>query len=140
MFTLNYEKRSVNATAPSKSHPSDSGFDLTVISLVKKEGDIEIYDTGIAIQPIGNFYMELVARSSLHKRGYMLANNVGVIDRTYTGNILVVLYKFDKEAPSLEVPARVVQIIPRPLPSVQLKQTNKLLTTQRGYGGFGSTG
>lgn len=137
---LYWEKRSPKAMAPSKAHPSDSGFDLTLVSFVKKEGEVEIYDTGIAIQAIGQYYMELVARSSLQKRGYMLANSVGVIDRGYTGNVFVCLYKFDKEAPQLEVPARVVQIVPRPLPMVYLEKVDQLITTQRGDKGFGSTG
>ena len=52
----------------------------------------------------------LVPRSSISKTGYMLANSVGVIDRTYTGNVLVPLIKVDKSMPDLILPARVVQL------------------------------
>jgi dUTP pyrophosphatase len=70
----------------------------------------------------------------------MLANSVGVIDRTYTGNVLVPLRKVDLRMPDLELPARVVQIIPRPIVHVQWQQVDSFDETARGEGGFGSTG
>lgn len=135
-----WTKTRPDAVAPSKSRASDSGFDLVLLEPVKQMGDVTLYDTGVRVQPAFGWYFDLVPRSSISKTGYMLANSVGVIDRTYTGPVLVALRKVDPEAPDLELPARLVQIIPRPIIHVQLEQVETLDETERGAGGFGSTG
>lgn len=129
-----------NAVAPFKGRISDSGYDLTLIGKVKQLGQVTFFDTGIQIQPGYGWYFDLVPRSSISKTGYMLANSVGVIDRTYTGNVLVPLIKIDADMPDLELPARVVQIIPRPIVHGQWQQVENFEATQRGAGGFGSSG
>ena len=70
----------------------------------------------------------------------MLANNVGIIDRTYTGSIIVPLIKVDPTKPDLELPSRLVQIIPRPIIHMDVVNVDSLNTTQRNSGGFGSSG
>lgn len=129
-----------NAVAPFKGRVSDSGYDLTLIGKVKEVGNVTFFDTGIQIQPGFGWYFDLVPRSSISKTGYMLANSVGVIDRTYTGNVLVPLVKVDQNMPDLELPARVVQIIPRPIVHGQWQQVDSFDATERGAGGFGSSG
>lgn len=128
-----------NAVAPSKEFASDSGFDLTLIERAKQHGMVEFFRTGIRVQPAFGWYFDLVPRSSISKSGYMLANGVGIIDRAYVGEILVPLIKIDKDAPDLELPARLVQIIPRPIVAAELIEVDELESTARGSGGFGST-
>ena len=70
----------------------------------------------------------------------MLANAVGVIDRAYVGEVLVPLVEFDPAAPDLPLPARVVQLIPRPIVTGEVVEVAQLEDTARGSGGFGSTG
>ncbi|WP_420455199.1 hypothetical protein [Rubrivirga sp.] len=135
-----WTKTRPDAVAPSKSRASDSGFDLVLLEPVKVLGDVTLYDTGVRVQPAYGWYFDLVPRSSISKTGYMLANSVGVIDRTYTGPVLVALRKVDPEAPELALPARLVQIIPRPIVQVRIVEVDDLDTTERGAGGFGSTG
>lgn len=135
-----WTKTRPNAVAPSKSRASDSGFDLVLLEPVKTMGDITLYDTGIKIQPAYGWYFDLVPRSSISKTGHMFANSVGVIDRTYTGPVLVALRKVNPEAPDLKLPARLVQIVPRPIIHVQFVEVDALDETERGAGGFGSTG
>ncbi len=118
-----------------KARASDSGYDLNLVSLVKQDGNLYYFDTGIAVQPEFGFYFDLVARSSLPKTGYMLANNVGVIDSSYTGTIKVALLKFDLEKPDLVLPFRAVQLIPRPLVLSMVYQVDDLSNTQRGTDG-----
>jgi deoxyuridine 5'-triphosphate nucleotidohydrolase len=125
---------------PQKTRASDCGFDLSLIEKVKQNGIVEFYDTGIKVQPPYGYFFLLCARSSLVKTGYILANSVGVIDATYTGSILVPLIKIDKVKPDLELPARLVQLVPFPIVYPQLNQTTELSSTERGTGGFGSTG
>lgn len=129
-----------DAVAPSKSSTSDSGFDLTLIDRAHRVGPVEFFRTGIKVQPAFGWYFDLVPRSSISKSGYMLANSIGVIDRGYTGEILVPLYKSDPHGPELPLPARIVQIIPRPIIAAQLVEVESFEETARGTGGFGSTG
>ena len=99
-----------------------------------------MYDTGIAVQPPWGYYFELVGRSSISKTGYIVANSVGIIDASYTGSLKVALIKINKDAPDLELPARLVQLIPRQLVHMEAIEVNDLAHTQRAGGGFGSTG
>lgn len=133
-------KTSEDAVFPSKTRASDSGYDLTLISVWKKYGDVVLYDTGIRVTPPFGYYFDLVPRSSISKTGYMLANGIGVIDRTYTGSIKVPLIKVDKSQPDIELPSKLVQIIPRPIIHCQAVLVDELEETERGEGGFGSTG
>lgn len=129
-----------DAVAPSKSRASDSGFDLTLIAPAQRHGPVQFYRTGIRIQPAFGWYFDLVPRSSIAKTGYMLANCIGVIDRGYVGEILVPLIKVDPEAEDLKLPARIVQILPRPIIAAQVREVSSLDDTDRSGGGFGSTG
>lgn len=120
---------------PSKANEGDVGYDLTMISMTP-EGR---YSTGIIMEPEEGYHLELVARSSLHKRGYMLSNSIGIIDGGYRGVIEVALYKFDPEAPSLELPCRGVQVIVRKTIHVTLEEVGEVSCSERGAGGFGSS-
>lgn len=129
-----------NAVPPAKEFASDSGFDVTLIERGRRHGNVEFFRTGIRVQPAFGWYFDLVARSSITKTGYMLANAIGVIDRAYVGEVLVPLVKIDPAAPDLPLPARVVQLIPRPIVTGEVVEVAELEGTARGSGGFGSTG
>jgi deoxyuridine 5'-triphosphate nucleotidohydrolase len=128
------------AVAPAKSRVGDSGYDLTVIKLVKQHGVVQFYDTCIKVQPDFGWYFDVAPRSSLTKSGYIMANSFGVIDRAYTGTIMIALIKLDPGAPELQLPARIAQLIPRPIVHLQIEEVDVLDETERGSGGFGSTG
>jgi deoxyuridine 5'-triphosphate nucleotidohydrolase len=128
------------AMAPSKAHASDSGYDLTLIDVGQKAGNVQFFRTGIKIQPSFGWYFDLVPRSSITKTGYLLANSVGIIDRAYVGEVLVPLLKIDPSAPELPLPARIVQIVPRPIIHGEFVEVPSLEQSIRGSGGFGSTG
>lgn len=128
-----------DAYTPSKAHISDSGYDLHLLTHIKTENGVQFYDTCIAIQPPIGYYFELVARSSLAKTGYILANSIGIIDASYTGSIKVALIKVCKDAPDLKLPARLVQLIPRQFLHLSMQETNNFNRTTRDDGGFGSS-
>lgn len=128
------------ARPPAKAHASDSGYDVTLIEAGRRAGLVQFFRTGLKIQPSFGWYFDLVPRSSITKTGYILANSVGIIDRTYVGEVLVPLIKLDPAAPDLELPARVVQIIPRPIIHAEFVEVSSLEDSRRGSGGFGSTG
>jgi deoxyuridine 5'-triphosphate nucleotidohydrolase len=128
------------APAPQKTRFSDSGYDLHLVKKVKVRAKVHYYDTGIQVQPEVGYYFDLVGRSSISKSGWMLANNVGIIDSSYTGSIQVALVRTDADAEEPELPCRLVQIIPRQLILMEGEEVWSLNETQRGDGGFGSTG
>lgn len=128
------------ARLPKKEHVSDSGYDLTLLYEKKRLGKTILYGTGVIIEPPFGWYFDVVPRSSIIKHGYILANSVGVIDRSYRGEIFVPLIKIDESATDLELPARLVQLIPRPIVHFPVELRTSLTSTTRGSGGFGSTG
>lgn len=139
-MVFKYAKTLDNAVKPTKAHVTDTGYDLHLVKKVKEENGMVMYDTGIAVQPPFGFYFDLVGRSSISKTGYIVANSVGIIDASYTGSIKVALIKVNKDAPDLELPAKLVQLIPRQLIHFDAQEVPDLDETQRAEGGFGSSG
>lgn len=140
---VRFKKTRPNAIMPFKARETDSGFDLTLLELVKTNGKVEMYSTGIAVQHTNpGWYFDMVPRSSLIKTGYILANSVGVIDHAYIGEIMVPLIKIDNLKPDIlaEGPVRAVQLIPRQVEHFDFVQVEELEDTDRGTGGFGSSG
>lgn len=135
-----YKRVHCDAIPPKKANVTDSGYDLCLIEKIKEENGVYWYDTGIAVQPPVGHYFEMVGRSSISKSGYMLANNIGIIDADYRGTLKVALVKVNPGAPDIELPARLVQIIPRQLIHMDAVETEILDDTVRGEGGFGSSG
>lgn len=90
-YTLNvkYKLLSEKAVAPSRAHTSDSGWDLKIIGVEKIDGDVIFFKTGVSVQPPSGYYFELFPRSSISSLPISLANSVGVIDESYTGEVLV---------------------------------------------------
>ena len=138
--TFRVIKKHKDAILPTKTHVSDSGFDITIISKLKTIGDVTFYDSGIVIEPDNDHYTLLFPRSSISKTGYMMANGVGVIDQSYRGTIIVALRKVDKSMPDLELPCRIAQIVPQKLILPHFEVVETISNTSRGDGGFGSTG
>ena len=129
-----------DANNPQNNRFSDSGFDLHLIKKIKVQGGVHYFDTGIQIQPENGYYFDLVGRSSISKTGWMLANNIGIIDASYTGSVIVALVKIDSDSPELELPCKLVQIIPRKLILMEAIEVDSLDDTERGAKGFGSSG
>lgn len=98
--------------------------------------------TGIAIQlPEQNVVGLVYARSGIAWRyGIGLPNGVGVIDSDYTGEIQVLLTNFSSEVFTIAPGDRVAQLVFAPIHVASLVQVEQLQPTERGSGGFGSTG
>jgi dUTP pyrophosphatase len=129
-----------DAPKPTKNRFSDSGYDLSLIKKIKVVGCVHYYDTGIQVQPEKGYYFDLVGRSSISKTGWILANSIGIIDNSYTGSIIVALIRTDPAAVELQLPCRLVQIIPRQLILMDAIEVDSLEDTERGEKGFGSSG
>lgn len=137
---LKWVKSKEDAVPPKKHLPSDSGYDLTIIDIVKDMGDTKLYGTGIKVDMGFGWYGMIAPRSSISKTGYILSNSVGIIDRSYNGEILVALTKIDDSKPDIELPCRIAQLIPMPVCHFQFIEVDSLDETFRGDGGFGSSG
>lgn len=143
---LKYSLRRPDAVAPELMDPGAAAYDITLVARTDERAedatcDVNLFSTGLSVEPPEGYYCELVARSSLAEKGYMLANGVGIIDPSYRGEIKANLFKF-KEAPDLELPCRAVQLLVKRKVNVYPAKTTPtgLSRTVRGAGGFGSTG
>lgn len=136
------------AVFPTKARLSDVGYDLTVIRKSKTlNSRTSLYDTGLTLRVPFGFYVEIVPRSSLSKSGYMLSNSVGIIDRSYQGNLLVALTRVADDAMDVDqhLPFRCCQLIFRRQEFVELQEESpenesSHQTSTREGRGFGSSG
>ncbi len=139
-LTVQFKKTREDAVIPTRAHPSDVGYDLTVIEYIKQlHFYTYLYDTGIAVKPPKGYYFEIVPRSSISKTGFFLANNTGVIDPSYTGSCKIALAANDCFLKRLQPPFKVCQLILRPALYPDFEEVESLDDTERGEGGFGSS-
>lgn len=141
MLDLQVVKLDSKAVVPKYANPGDAGLDLTAITReVDDNLSIITYGTGLAFAiPKGHVGL-LFPRSSVYKQDLRLANCVGVIDSGYRGEVM---FKYDIKGNPRELYKtgdRVGQIVILPLSQIQVKEVEQLNTTDRGEGGFGSTG
>jgi dUTP pyrophosphatase len=138
-FELRYLLSLPDAVPPEKNRFSDTGYDLHLCKKIKEENGIVYYNTGIRVRPTRGFYLDIVARSSLVKMGWKIANCVGVIDSNYRGDIIVALEPTGKIQKELVLPFKAVQAIPRRVLQGKLIRVDSLDETDRGdSGGLGS--
>lgn len=140
--TLRVQKLHMDAVIPSKGHPLDTGFDVTAIRVAKENfgPGVTLFGTGLIIRPPDGYYIDMVARSSTCKLGWGIANHVGIIDAQYRGELCIPMFKLTPDAKDLELPARIAQIIVRRLELADVEEVENVGETNRGAGGFGSTG
>ena len=141
---MKVQKLRPEAKIPTYGSPDAAGADLyACISepVTILPGQTVKIPTGIALA-IPQGYMGLVfARSSLGtKRGLAPANKVGVIDSDYRGEIFVFLLNHSGETQTVAPEERVAQLAIVPVRRETFEETDSLEETQRGQGGFGSTG
>lgn len=138
---LQVVKTHENAIMPSRAHPLDIGLDLTAIKKHKTlPHGVIMYDTGIAVKPPEGYYIEILPRSSISKTGWMLANSVGTVDPNYTGNLYIALAPVHPDVPEIELPFCKCQLVVRKAEYLDVTEVSSLDDTDRGSGGFGSTG
>jgi dUTP pyrophosphatase len=137
---VKFKKLNPKAIMPSYAKQGDAGLDMTAIQVLKHEMYYE-YRTGIAIEvPEGHVGL-MFPRSSISKTKQILSNHVGVIDSGYRGEIL---FRFKKLAwdngEVYQEGDKVGQLVIIPIPAIELVEVDELSSTERGEGGFGSTG
>jgi len=132
------KKLNPNAIIPTYAKVGDAGMDL-VITDIKGENKYDItYGFGISIEIPEGFMGLVFPRSSIRKTNLLLSNSVGVIDSGYRGEIQATFKRTGLN--KYEIGDRGAQIIIMPHPIVDLVEVDELTNTERGEGGFGSTG
>ena len=140
-LNCNIKKLHPNAVIPTYSKEGDAGMDITSTEILSDTTTQVTYGTGIAVE-IPKGYVGLVfPRSSIRKVELELSNSVGVIDSGYRGEIQATFNKTNGlHSIKYDIGDRIVQIMIIPYPQVVFTEVNELSNTERGEGGFGSTG
>jgi dUTP pyrophosphatase len=135
------KKLDPNAVIPSYSKVGDAGMDLTITKEIENTSFSVSYGFGIAME-IPKGYVGLVfPRSSVRNQDLILSNCVGVIDSGYRGEIQATFKKTNGlDSLKYNVGERGAQIIILPYPQVFMTEVPELSNSERGEGGFGSTG
>ncbi|VAW70144.1 Deoxyuridine 5'-triphosphate nucleotidohydrolase [hydrothermal vent metagenome] len=130
---------------PEYSTPGSAGMDLRACldsSLCLKPGDTELIATGIAIHISDPGYAAtILPRSGLgHKHGIVLGNLVGLIDSDYQGQLFVSCWNRGNTEFTIEVGDRIAQLVILPVAQVEFETVEEFSDSERGEGGFGSSG
>jgi dUTP pyrophosphatase len=132
------KKLSPEAVIPTYAKEGDAGMDL-VITDIKGENKYDItYGFGISMEIPKGFMGLVFPRSSIRKTDLLLSNSVGVIDSGYRGEIQATFKRTGLQ--KYEIGDRGAQIMIIPHPPIEFKEVDELTNTERGEGGFGSTG
>lgn len=165
---VRFKKLSPNAVIPTKKHPTDAGADLTVTSVDYDDAGNTVLGFGIAVEIPEGYVGLLFPRSSIASKYLVMSNSVGIIDSCYRGEIKAkfkpTLINGDCHAeghdvhvmkdgnpwpPTIAWPVkgatytigeRAAQLIIMPYPNVEFEEVDELSDSNRGEGGYGSTG
>ena len=131
-----------HAELPTRAHPTDAGLDLAASETTHiAPGVVTLVPTGVAVAiPEGHVGI-LAARSSLAvKKAMTLANGVGVIDSDYRGEIKVPIIPLDGCHNLIQAGQKIAQLIIIPIALPTIEVVTELPDSERGHGGFGSSG
>ena len=155
---VKFKKLRPDAVAPYKAHPTDAGFDLTATSRkIDSFGNV-VYGTGLAFEIPAGYVGLLFPRSSICLTDLALTNAVGVCDACYRGEVMFkfkpsahmrteqrtgheIGYAWLSDAPHVyALGERIGQMVVVPIPAVSFVESDTLSESDRGAGGYGSTG
>lgn len=135
---IKIKKLVADAVIPHYAKPGDAGMDLTAVWM-NQQMEIITYGTGLAVEiPEGHVGL-LFPRSSIYKTGMFLTNAVGVIDSGYRGEVMMKFEMTDSRK-MYQVGDRIGQLLIMPYPLVEFEEVSELSSSDRGTGGYGSTG
>ena len=144
MTKIQIKKLSVSVSIPKYETPGSSGMDIAAFiknNVTIYPGEKALVPTGFSISvPIG-YEVQIRPRSGLAaKKNITVLNSPGTIDADYRGEIKVILINHGKEKFIIENGERIAQMVVCPVVHANLEEVKELPNTQRGSGGFGSTG
>lgn len=143
-MTVKILKLQQNARIPTYGSAEAAGADLYACideAVTIQPSQTVLIPTGLSMEIEQGFAGFIYARSGLAtKRGLAPANKVGVIDSDYRGQVMVSLHNHTEQPQTVEPGERVAQMVFAPVYQAQFCETDALQDTERGTGGFGSTG
>ncbi|MDE0119085.1 MAG: dUTP diphosphatase [Bdellovibrionales bacterium] len=129
---------------PSYQSESASGFDVQAqlkSPLYLKSLERTMIPTGLIFEIPNGFELQVRPRSGLSlKKGLSIPNSPGTIDSDYRGELKIIVVNLSSKIVVIENQQRIAQVVLSPVFQAQLQWADKLSSTQRGAGGFGSTG
>lgn len=141
-MNVSIQKLHPDAILPQYGSADAAGADLCSIEEITiAPGETKLVHTGLAMAIPQGFGGFIFARSGLAtKRGLAPANKVGVVDADYRGEVMVALYNQGSTEQTILKGERIAQMVFLPCPQATLELCDSLEETERGNGGFGSTG
>ena len=135
----------IRAAMPAYATPGSAGLDLRACldaALTLSPGQTTLIPTGLAIHLADPGYAALILpRSGLgHKHGIVLGNLVGLIDSDYQGQLMVSCWNRGQTAFTVEPMERIAQLVIVPVVQAEFQAVDAFAASDRGEGGFGSTG
>ena len=135
-------QKTMNVQDPTRAHSTDAGLDLHVPEgqgVLVRSGAVYTIDLGVRAAIPDGYYGQLTLRSSAGKKGLVIPNGIGIIDSGYRGNLKVLVSAL-AEPVLVAAGERICQLVILPLPPVDTEVGVVDADTDRGQGGFGSTG
>lgn len=141
-MTLSFKRVHPDAVLPAYAHPSDAGMDIrSVDSLVIPAGKRALVKTGLVINLPPLYEAQVRPRSGLAlKQGVTVLNTPGTIDSGYRGEIGVILMNLGENDFEVKTGDRIAQLVIAPVTQPTIVEATEIDATDRGAGGFGSTG
>ena len=143
-FPVEIKKLREGATIPTYGSKNAAGADLYACldeALTLMPGETFLVPTGLSMALPEGYAGLIYARSGLaSKKGLAPANKVGVVDSDYRGEVMVALHNHSNKAATMEPNERIAQLVITPYIAAAFSVVDELDTTERGEGGFGSTG
>ena len=144
MTKILIKRLSKEVVLPKYETQGSSGMDLSAnvaLSINIEPGEKEIIPTGIAISVPKGFEVQIRPRSGLAaKHNVTVLNTPGTIDADYRGELKVILINLGQETFKIEKGLRIAQMVLSPVVQAKFEEVDTLDDTERGEGGFGSTG
>ena len=142
---IKYKKLNTYAKEPTHGSDAAAGYDLYSLEsrgvITIQPHTTTIIETGIAIELPEGTFGAIFARSGLAtQQGLRPANCVGVIDSDYRGEIKIALHNDTNSIKTIAGGDRIAQLVVLPYLPIKFKEVDELTETERGSGGFGSTG
>ena len=137
---VKFKKTHPEAIVPTYAKDGDAAMDLHAAEWFEDRYGNYVYLTGIAVEIPPGFVGLLFPRSSVSKTSMSLANSVGVVDSGYRGEVMLKYRRTGDNNPTYRTGDRVGQLMIIPYPKVEFIEVDELSSTDRGSGGFGSTG
>jgi len=146
MVKVKFKKLHPNAIIPKQATPGSSGFDVCLFNenprgLSLRPNNVALAKTGLSVEVPKGYEIQVRSRSGMAlKESVFVLNSPGTLDSDYRGEIGVILYNLSEDDRAFINGERIAQLVVCQVPEVEIEEVAELSDTERGAGGYGSTG